>query len=82
MGSSISIRLNVTKPNSPEKKTVAFAGMLTFIISKWTISETFLIVEKICDKAPPNTRLTKKFRSSAVLEEFFTVVVNEASSSA
>jgi hypothetical protein len=37
------------------------------------MSETFLIVEKICDKAPPRNRLIIKFRSSAAFEEFPTV---------
>jgi hypothetical protein len=65
------------KAKCPEKNTVVFVGMFTFIISKGTICLTFLIAKKICDKAPPTIRLTKKFRSSAVIEEFFTVVVNE-----
>jgi len=56
--------------------------MFTFIISKWIISETFLIAENICDKAPPSIRLIKKFIISAVFEEFFTVEVTEASWSA
>jgi hypothetical protein len=56
--------------------------MFTFIISKWIIIETFLIAENICEIAPPSIRLIKKFRISAVFEEFLTVVVTEASWSA
>jgi hypothetical protein len=43
------------------------------------MSETFLIVEKSCDKAPPRNRLMKKLRSSAAFEEFPTVLASEAS---
>jgi hypothetical protein len=42
------------------------------------MSETFLIVEKICHKASPTNRLIIKLRSSAAFEEFPTVAATLA----